>query len=78
MRTAQQLEFLEELVDARANVAGDVLQIGISTWAIHGSIPVDGEVLVARYESLEEASHVLAQLGPNHAADAVHHHGSMA
>jgi hypothetical protein len=60
-----QLQFLEELVRAHANVAGDILQIGTSTWAIHGSIPVDGDVLVARYDSRDEASHVLAQLGPN-------------
>ena len=62
----RQLQFLEELVDANASVAGDVLQIGTSAWAIHGSIPVDGEVLVARYDSMEEASRVLRELGPNH------------
>ena len=67
--STRQLRFLEELVDARASVAGDILQIGTSAWAIHGSIPVDGDVLVARYESREEASHVLAQLGPNHTDD---------
>ena len=62
---AYQREFLEELIDAHATVAGDILQIGIQTWAIHGWIPVDGEVLVARYESVEEASDVLTHLSPN-------------
>ena len=65
-----QLQFLEALVEANASVAGDIVQIGVSAWAIHGSIPVDGDVLVARYESLEEASRVLKRLGPNHTHDA--------
>jgi hypothetical protein len=67
MRTppGDQLHFLEELVDAHAAVAGDILQIGADAWALHGSIPLDGDVLVARYESREEASHALAMLGPN-------------
>jgi hypothetical protein len=65
----RQLQFLEGLVDALANVAGDILTIGVDAWAIHGTIPVDGDVLVARYESREEASHVLAQLSPNRATD---------
>jgi hypothetical protein len=60
-----QLDFLERLVDAHANVAGDVGHIGADSWAIHGSIPVDGDVLVARYGSREEATDVLERLGPN-------------
>jgi hypothetical protein len=62
----RQLQFLESLVDANASVAGDILQIGTGAWAIHGSIPVDGEVLVARYDSWEDAVRVLRHLGPNH------------
>jgi hypothetical protein len=62
---AEQIDFLESLVDAHAHVAGDVLQIEVGTWALHGTIPVDGEVLLARYESREEATRVLARLGPN-------------
>jgi hypothetical protein len=64
--TADQLGFLEDLLDAHTSVAGDVLQIGAGAWALHGSIPVDGEVLVARYETREEATRVLGLLGPNH------------
>jgi hypothetical protein len=60
-----QLQFLRELVDANVIVAGDVVRIGVTTWAIHASIPVDGSVLVAEYDSLEEASEVLRRLGPN-------------
>jgi hypothetical protein len=60
-----QMQFLEELVESHATVAGDIVQIGMRAWAIHGWIPVDGEVLVARYESAEEATLVLSRLGPN-------------
>jgi hypothetical protein len=64
-----QLQFLEALVDAHASVAGDIVQIGSAAWAIHGSIPVDGDVLVARYESAEDATRALSRLGPNHTDD---------
>jgi hypothetical protein len=60
-----QVEFLRELIDANATVAGDVIRIGVHTWAIHASISVDGSVLVAEYDSLEEANEVLGRLGPN-------------
>jgi hypothetical protein len=60
-----QLEFLQELIDANVIVAGNVVRVGVTTWAIHASIPVDGSVLVAEYNSLEEASEALRQLGPN-------------
>lgn len=63
--TTPELRFLRELVDAHVQIAGDVLQLGSRTWAIHGSIPVDGGVLVAEYDSFDEARDVLAQLGPN-------------
>jgi hypothetical protein len=61
-----QLGFLEALVESNADVAGDILQIGTGAWAIHGSIPVDGDVLVARYDTREQATDVLARLAPNH------------
>ena len=63
--TTRQLEFMTELVTAHNDVAGDILQIGLTTWAIHASIPVDGDVLVAEYASFEEARAALAQLAPN-------------
>ena len=60
-----QLDFLTELVNSRADVAGDILQMGPTTWAIHGTIPIDGDVLVAEYDSFEAAKATLAQLPPN-------------
>ena len=57
-----QLEFLEELVSEHATIAGDVVEIDTHTWAIHGSIAVDGDVIMAEYESEEHARIVLGEL----------------
>lgn len=63
--TTLQLEFLTELVLSHAEVAGDIVRVGDATWAIHATIPVDGDVLVAEYDSLESAKVALAQLPAN-------------
>jgi hypothetical protein len=57
-----QLVFLEELVEEHATVAGDVIEIDAHTWAIHGSIAVDGDVIMAEYDSEEHARIVLDEL----------------
>ena len=57
-----QLTFLEELVDEHATIAGDVIEIGAHTWAIHGSIAVDGDVIMAEYDTEEHARIVLDEL----------------
>jgi len=59
------LQFLDELIGNYAEIAGDVFQIDAGTWAIHGTIPVDGAVLVAEYPTEREAIDALARLGPN-------------
>ena len=61
----QRLRVLEQLIDQRVRVAGDVLEVSLGVWAIHGSIPVDGEVILAEFSMLDEARSVLDQLGPN-------------
>ena len=61
----RRLRLLEQLVDQRVPVAGDVVEVSVGVWAIHGSIAVDGEVILAEFSLLEEARSVLAQLGPN-------------
>ena len=57
-----QLVFLEELVEEHATIAGDVIEIDAQTWAIHGSIAVDGDVLMAEYDTEEHARMVLGEL----------------
>jgi hypothetical protein len=61
----RRLRLLEQLVDERVPVAGDVVEVSVGVWAIHGSIAVDGEVILAEFSLLDEARSVLAQLGPN-------------
>jgi hypothetical protein len=54
-----QLRLLHALIEEHATIAGDIIEVGADTWAIHGSIAVDGEVLIAEYDSLEEARSAL-------------------
>ena len=66
----RQLVFLEELVEEHATVAGDVIEIDTHTWAIHGSIAVDGDVIMAEFDTEEHARTVLGELSDEeHGAD---------
>ena len=58
----RQLEFLQELLAQRAIISGDIIEIGAHTWAIHGSISVDGEVIVAEYDTPDQARLALGKL----------------
>ncbi len=40
----------------------DIFQLDTQLWAIHGYIPVDGEVILAEFDRRETARAVLAQL----------------
>ena len=51
----QTLRLLDQLVDQRMRAAGDVPEVSLGVWAIHGSIPVDGEVILAEFSVLDEA-----------------------
>lgn len=57
-----QLLFLQELVEEHATIAGDVVEIGTHTWAIHGFIAVDGDVIMAEFDTRDQATTVLDQL----------------
>jgi hypothetical protein len=57
-----ELQFLRDLVEEYASIAGDVLQIGDNLWAIHGYIPVDCDVLMAEFDSYDQAANALEQL----------------
>jgi hypothetical protein len=58
----RQLPFLQRLIGERATIAGDIVEVGTDAWAIHGSIPVDGEVLIAEYDTPEQAHIALGRL----------------
>jgi hypothetical protein len=55
----RQLQFLLELLDDNASIDGDVLEISNDTWAIHGQIAVDGEILMAEFATYDQARNVL-------------------
>jgi hypothetical protein len=57
-----QVQFLRHLVEENASIAGDVFLVGDNQWAIHGFIPVDGDVLMAEFESHDQAMNILDQL----------------
>jgi hypothetical protein len=57
-----ELAFLNELIEEHATVAGDIAEVGLNTWAIHGVIAMDGEVMMAAFASYEQARIVLDQL----------------
>jgi hypothetical protein len=58
----RQLQFLRALLEENAWIDGDVLKISEEAWAIHGEIPVDGEVLMAEFATYDEAKCVLDQV----------------
>jgi hypothetical protein len=55
----RQLEFLLDLLDDDASIDGDVLEVNNDTWAIHGQIAVEGEILMAEFGTYDEARNVL-------------------
>jgi hypothetical protein len=58
----RQLRFIQELLDENVPIAGDITEIDAETWAIHGLIPMDGDVIVAEYHSYSEARGVLDEI----------------
>lgn len=56
----RELLFLQEQINA--NVAGDVTEVTSGIWAIHGDIPVDRDVIMAEFDSYDQATIVLDQL----------------
>jgi hypothetical protein len=58
----RRLLFLRELVDENARIAGDISEIAANTWASHGAIPVDGDVIMAEYDTYDQARVALDSL----------------
>lgn len=56
------LLFLRQLIEDRATIAADVVEVDPHTWAIHGVIPVGGDVIMAEFETQEQAKKVLGML----------------
>ena len=56
------MEIVQALIDQHARVARDILPIDADTWAIHGPIAVDGDVIMAEFTSMSEAEAAVVQL----------------
>ena len=52
---------VQEVLDRHLLVSG-LVPIGDETWAIYGSIPVDGEVIVAEFDSRADAESALERI----------------
>jgi hypothetical protein len=64
--TPVQRELLQELIDERFPFDCNVMALDAHTWVLHGSIPVDGHVILAEYRTEAEAEAALRIL---HAAE---------
>jgi hypothetical protein len=53
---------IEALIDEHVRFHYDVIPIDHQTWAIHGSIVVDGEVILAEFATQDDARSALEQL----------------
>jgi hypothetical protein len=61
-RAQRQVQLPDELSPVNPAIAGDVAKISDDTWAIHGVIPVDGDVILEEFNSYDDARTVLDQL----------------
>jgi hypothetical protein len=58
----RQLQSLGELLEEHALLDGDVLEIRTDIWALHGDFPFAGQVLMAAFDTYDEAKYVLDQV----------------
>jgi len=57
--------FFDAVVSTHADIGGDIVQVGVSTWALHGFIAYDGEVLLAEFDDLFTARQALNRIPIN-------------
>jgi hypothetical protein len=63
--------FLEQLVEGRADIAADIVEVDPQTWAVHGVIPVGGDVIMAEFDSRAEAKAALHELAAKRGAPTI-------
>jgi hypothetical protein len=59
--TNTQQGIVQEVLDEHVLVSG-LVPIGNQTWAIYGTIPVDGEVIVAEFDNRADAESTLERI----------------
>ena len=58
----QQAALIQELVDEHVHVSCQLVPIDEQTWAIRGSIAYEGEVILAEFDTREDAVLALEEL----------------
>jgi hypothetical protein len=61
-RSEDGLRIIEVLIDEHVRVDCNLIPIDDRTWAIHGSIAVDGNVILAEFDSKDEAEAALERI----------------
>lgn len=64
------LVVLATLLELARQIQGEVVQISDDTWAIHGSVPYDGDIIVAEFHELALARELLQLIPPEPAHSA--------
>ena len=53
---------VQELIDEHIHASRDIVPIDDQTWALHGVIAVDGEVIIAEFDDRADAESALEQV----------------
>src|SRR4051812_41200000 len=61
-RSSCRPEVIDKILEEHAQIDGDIVQIAEHVWAIHGTIPVDGEVILAEFDRRESAEIAVERL----------------
>ncbi len=62
-----QRRVVQELLDEHVHVSCDLVPIDEHTWAIRGSIAVDGDVILAEFDNHEDAELAVEELAASEA-----------
>jgi hypothetical protein len=65
--------YIEIVTATHARLDGSVVQIDASTWALHGFIAYDGDVLLAEFGTATAALHALHHIPTNTDSDRNEH-----
>jgi hypothetical protein len=68
---------LDSILSLHPRLGQDVFQMDADLWAIHGYVPVDGEVILAEFDHRDTARAVLAQLAAAQERSRIRHWGSI-
>jgi hypothetical protein len=61
-REPAEMQIIEALIDEHVRVDCNLVPIDENTWAIHGSIAVDGNVILAEFGNREDAEAALVRI----------------